>query len=218
MIEAYPLHWPTNKARTPATKRQRAHFGTQTKGEYYNSRKQISVYEATSRILAELNKYTRVGQTIRVPKTSIIISTNIPVRKDGLPYSNFREPDDPGAAVYFTLDKRPYCLPCDKWDRVADNLAAIAAHIAANRGIERWGVGESIDVYRGFTALPETIESAKNYWEILGFNGQPKTFDEVKAHYRQLLKERHPDTGGSEEAFHELQGAFEFAKSIFNQQ
>ena len=64
----------------------------------------------------------------------IVISTNAELRQDGFPYSNRRAPEDVGVAVYFTLEGRPYVLPCDKWERVADNLAAIAKHVEAKRG------------------------------------------------------------------------------------
>ena len=41
--------------------------------------------------------------------------------------------------LYFHLKKQPYAMACDRYTTVADNLAAIAAHIDAVRAIERHG-------------------------------------------------------------------------------
>ncbi len=203
-ISRSPLHWPANRLRTPTHKRERAQFSTQDKK---GTRKNLSVADATNRILSELGKYNRTGHSYRVKPDSIIISTNLKYKLDGLPYSGQREPEDPGAAVYFTLDGKPYCLPADKWDRVADNLAAIAAHIAANRGIERWGVGQSGDVYAGYAALPPASEPARQTcWEVLGIapNATPT---EIEKAYRAKAKVAHPDAGGSEEQMQALNTA-----------
>ena len=220
MIEAYPLQWPLTKPRTPESKRQTASFGKKetVTGNYgsWKTTKPLTLNQACKRVLSELDKYTRVGQPIRVPESSIVISTNIPVRKDGLPYSNFRKPADPGAAVYFSLDGQQYCLPCDKWDRVEDNIAAIAAHINALRGIERWGVGESHDAYAGFKALPESTAAEKEIWSVLEFDQKPDHVELIHSHYKRRAKVCHPDVpGGSEAAFQELQDAYQKALKFF---
>lgn len=142
----------------------------------------------------------------------VIISTNIPVSKTGFPYSDRREPDDVGVAVYFTLDKKSYCMPCDAWDRVADNLAAVAAHLYCVRGIERYQVGESHDVFTGFRALPSTEPAKREWHEILGIKWN-SSFQEAEAAYKKKVVECHPDKpGGSHEAFIELQEAWETVK------
>ena len=33
--------------------------------------------------------------------TDLILSMNVDLRRDGLPYANYKEPIDPGVAVYF---------------------------------------------------------------------------------------------------------------------
>jgi hypothetical protein len=219
MIESYPLHWPVNKPRTSADKRKRAAFGTQKKDAQYNwfNKKQLSVAEAIKRLLKELDAFTKPGQTFRIPPDSIVISSNIKVKLDGLPYSNQKEPDDRGVAVYFKLDGRDYCLPCDKWDRVADNIAAIAAHLNAMRGIERWGVGENHDVFTGFKALPEQSSFlGRSVWEILGLEKMPASSLDVKKAYQEKAKELHPDAPtGSADLFHELTVAYKQALSQY---
>ena len=69
----------------------------------------------------------------------------IRLRLDGLPYSNQTPPADKGVAVYFTHKKQAMCFACDRWDRVQDNIYAIAMTIQALRGIERWGSGSMVE-------------------------------------------------------------------------
>jgi hypothetical protein len=214
MVEAYPLHWPLNKRRTAKESRNRSNFSTQVSGGY--GRRMVTMAEAISRVKSELDKYSRVGKPYRVPPSSVVISTNVPVKKDGLPYSGMAQPEDTGAAVYFKLDGKDYCLPCDKWDRVEDNLAAIAAHISAMRGIERWGVGESHDVYTGFAALPESTEAERNIWDVLGLSVKPDNIEAVKKAYRERANVCHPDKPtGSHQSFTELQNAYEKALKFY---
>jgi hypothetical protein len=209
MIEAYPLCWPNNKPRTPKQARDRARFGKKEKTEYsWMTTKCLTVAQALSRVTRELEAFTRPGRTYRIPPDSIVISTNIKVNRHGLPYSDTKQPDDVGVAVYFQLDGRNYCLPCDKWDRVADNLAAIASHIGALRGIERWGVGETHDVFTGFRALPSTEPAKREWYVVLGINSNAGWTEAEKA-YKKKVVECHPDKpGGSHEAFIELQEAW----------
>lgn len=220
MTEAYPLHWPLDKARTPEHARTRAKFGKQSKkeghGGSWNSTRPITLSEAIKRVLAELDRYTPVGIDYRVPPDSIVISSNVPLKKDGLPYSGGKQPKDPGVAVFFKLDNRDYCLPCDKWDRVEDNVAAVAAHINAMRGIERWGVGERHDAYAGYKALPESTMSEKQIWDTLGLPAKPASVDTVKDAYRKQVQIHHPDKpSGSADAFHKLQRAYQFALKFY---
>ena len=200
MNQRFPLLWPASKARTPREQRKEAQFGVVRKDEKngWKNRKKLSVAEACERVLDELSGYTRVGHKFRVHPDSIVISTNLKYKQDGLPYSNQKEPEDTGVAVYFTLDGKPYCLPCDKWTRIADNLAAIAAHIAANRGIERWGVGESGDLYAGYAALPAPGQSTViSCWEILGMEGT-KDNEMINAQFRAQARRVHSDLGGND--------------------
>lgn len=222
MIEAFPLYWPVNRPRIKKEDRKSANFHafkderSSYSGNTYRVKKRLSVAEATKRLVSELDKYTKVGHPYRVEPGSIIISSNIPIKKDGLPYSNYSNPEDPGVAVYFTLDGKPYCLPCDKWDRVEDNIAAIAAHVAAMRGIERWGVGEAHDVYTGFKALPEATEAYMDIWLTLGLSGKPDDVQWVKNAFRHKAGQLHPDKpGGSHEAFTHLQEAYQKALTFF---
>jgi DnaJ-domain-containing protein 1 len=148
---------------------------------------------------------------------NVVISTNMQPRGDGLPYAKQREPQDSGVAVYFDLNGEQQCIPCDKWDTVAQNLRAVALTIEALRGIERWGAKEMVNAaFRGFKALPAeaiiTPYTAKPWHEVLELapTASPET---IKAAYRSMLHRHHPDKGGDERRFQEVQRAYAEAKA-----
>jgi len=143
--------------------------------------------------------------------TSVVISSNMELRKDGLPYSAQRRLDDPGVAVYFArlVDGRTVqqCIPCDRWTTVEENLRAIALSVAALRGLERWGAKSMVDAaFAGFKALPERAGGVP-WWNVLGCEPDASE-DRIRDCYRCEAMDRHPDKGGTHEAFIELQRAF----------
>jgi hypothetical protein len=159
------------------------------------------VSEALERVEDELR---------RIGATYLVISTNIEPRLDGRPRSGQAKPEDPGVAIYFQLGQKSHCLPCDTYTTVADNLAAVAAHIAATRAIERHGVASIAEMFRGFAALPPPAKPPMKWWEVLEVqpNAQPWM---IEAAYKHHAKTRHPDAGGSAEAMAELNAARDLA-------
>ena len=155
-INAYPLQWPVGWQRTHPAQRQHARFGTggrrTTRG--YVMKRDLTVAEGLSRVLDELG---RMG--IEGARAEIIVSSNLKTRRDGLPYSDQRTPDDPGVAVYWRDPKQHghpmRCMAIDRYHRTADNLAAIAASLEALRAVERHGGAQILDrAFAGFSALP----------------------------------------------------------------
>lgn len=134
--EAFPLSWPIGwpRARSPS----HARFGTKGQG--------VTLYVARAQVQRELRM---------LGATDIVMSSNVPIRLDGLPYSKVREPDDHGVAVYFRIKGEPRVLAVDKWSRVSDNMIAIARHVEAIRGQVRWGCGSIEKAFGGYRALPE---------------------------------------------------------------
>lgn len=186
-ITAYPLSYPIGWKRTPQSQIKRSRFGT-----WKNP-------PTTWQAIQALNHELRL-----LGARDIIISTNLRLRNDGLPASSQKDPEDAGAAVYFQLNKRPRVLACDKWKSVGENLYAIAKHIEALRGQERWGVGTLDQAFTGYAALP--AETGEHWTSILGLSLNA-TRDEISAKYRHLIKERnaHPDLeNGSRAEFEKL--------------
>lgn len=200
---AYPLSWPEGWKRTPPANRKRGQFNKKERqfradNTSYDRTKDLSIYDGLQRVLAELSH-------MGVGRNDIIISTNVPTRLDGLPRSDAREPQDPGAAVYWQEPKQPMrCMAVDRYDRVADNLAAIAATLEAMRAIERHGGAEILNrAFTGFAALPE--KASQSWRDALGFKpDEPVTTEQVTSAFRKLALTHHPDKGGNVEKWQEL--------------
>lgn len=185
MAEAFPLHWPEG---WPRTKTQQS------------SRFDVSFASARDGLLDQLRM---LGA--RYP----VISTDIELRRDGLPYANQPEPKDRGVAVYFEWKGKQHVLACDRWDKIKDNMRALEKTVEAMRGIERWGASSMMErAFSAFIALPPSGERKRSWREVFGFGPSSKP-DRVgiELQYRTLAKQRHPDAGGSEAAMAELNAA-----------
>lgn len=188
---AYPLCWPDGWERT-------AHGGRRNLGSRMNLAKAAGTVYAAVRALGGKD---------------LILSTNVPVRNDGLPYgSGVAEPQDCGAAVYFQYKGTTVTMACDRFFWVSQNVRAIALSIESIRALERYGASELMErAFRGFTALPEQV--GEHWREILDLPREGKiTADQVESQFRALVKVMHPDVGGDAEAFHCLVVARENAR------
>lgn len=192
-VTAYPLQWPLGWDRT--------------KRPISSRFDKPSMEKAATEVFKQL-------RMMGVGNYNVIISTNVKVRNDGVPYSNLRQPDDRGVAVYFKRKGKDHVFAADGYDRVEDNLWAIAKSLEALRAIERYGVAQVMDrAFSGFAALPEKA-SSRLWYDVLGIDGHAST-DAVNARYRELAKLLHPDqNGGASEGFHELQAAMDQFKKI----
>jgi hypothetical protein len=197
----YPLCWPAGQPRTPPIRRMRAKF-VRTEWNRELGRRVtlggLSVADALRRIGQELDHYG-------VSEDTVVVSTNNALRLDGMPRGDRGEPQDPGVAVYWTRKKQRQCMAIDRYDRVADNLAAAAATLEAMRAIERHGGSVILDrAFTGFAALPERAGGA-DWREILGFEHlTTPTESMVKEHFRERLAKAHTDTGGSRDEMERL--------------
>ncbi|HWN96167.1 MAG TPA: J domain-containing protein [Methylomirabilota bacterium] len=175
--ERFPLSWPDGKPRTPEHRRERSRF--RRPGYAWVGH---SMSEAVDLITAEVRL---------LGGASSIVSSNVRLRVDGLPYSGQAQPKDQGAAIYFMLKGRPVVFACDKYNRVECNLFAIGKTIEATRAVERWGAASIEQSFRGFMALPEKASGPDPY-ELLGLK-HGCTEDDLKAAYREAAKTFHPD-------------------------
>lgn len=213
--EAYPLTWPVAWPRHKGP-RERAQFSRNisTPGQSWKRKESLTVAVAIERLSSEASAFTLRGHTYRINPDRMIVSTNIPTTRAGVPMSGRSEPADPGVAVYFHFDGKPMVLACDKWDRVADNIAAVAAHLGAMRGMERWGVGKLSQVFAGYAALPAPGSAPGSWYEILGV-AESCTFEQARDAYREKAKIAHPDNGGSHDAMTVLNAAWDAARTNF---
>jgi hypothetical protein len=215
MIQSFPLHWPEGWQRTRTNQRRYGHFNKKEtkyrtnswdgKTSSYTQTRNLTVADGIQRVISELQK-------MGVERQDVIISTNVKTRLDGLPRSGEREPDDPGAAVYWQAHGEPMrCMAVDGYTTVADNLAAIAATLEAMRAIERHGGAEILNrTFRGFAALPE--KSSEPWRDVLELDSDTVSIDDVDAAFRRLVQVHHPDKGGDAAKFQSLIEAREVAR------
>lgn len=185
---AYPLTWPVGQPRTNYPDR---------------SRFDCSQNDAQIHLSNELK---------RMGARYVVISTNMKIRNDGLPYAKQREPEDRGVAVYFQWKEKQMTFACDRWDAVRDNMRAIAKTIEAIRGIARWGASDMMErAFSAFEALPSPNNAVKlTCWNILGIE-ETKSVAAIKSAYRKQAKGAHPDYGGTAEEWSALQDAYQQA-------
>lgn len=205
---AYPLSWPAGWKR--ASHRTRANFSKKSFNigtSSFRHKEKLTVADSLRRLLDAL-------RMMGIPDWCVIISTNVELRRDGLPYSGRKAPEDPGAAVYWRdpFNDQRRCMAIDQYDRVEDNLAALAATLDAMRAIERHGGAAILDrAFTGFTALEFSPEGARSrtWRDVLFPNGCPAdvSIESAKANHRRLAMIAHPDRGGTHEAMSELNAA-----------
>lgn len=144
----YPLLWPEGEPRTPYAKQR------------HSSPFQVSSEKALRDLYAELKRFNA---------QNVVLSTNVPVRNDGMLYADAmrRRIDDAGVALFFDLRGQPFSICCDLYSRVDDNVRALFKIIEAMRTIERYGGSHlSQKSFTGFAALPPPPDC----WKTLGIS------------------------------------------------
>lgn len=171
-IQAFPLCWPVGYKRSM----------TRYRSKFKQTPEKVQKF-----LHSEINKLGGIN---------LVVSTNIPIRKDGGFYSEYagRSIDDPGVAIYFNYKGKNISMCCDQYLSVHENICALGKGIEALRGMNRWGVSDFIErAFTGFAALPESRQTVKKeWWDILGTRHDARE-DEIKTAYRVLAKKYHPD-------------------------
>jgi len=188
---AYPLEWPHGWPRTP----QRKH-----------SRFEVERGRAAAELVHALEL---------MGCKDIVISSNVQVRRDGLPLAGAPEPRDPGVAVYWVRNARPGCMACDLYRTTRENLRAVWQAVEAMRALKRSGATQVFEqAFGGLRALPANIRPQRHWRDVLGLveaAGRKYTGHDATLSYRTQLLTKHPDHGGSQDDFVELQAAYEQA-------
>ena len=102
-------------------------------------------------------------------------------------------------------------MPCDKWSRGEDNIAAVAKHVEAIRGMTRWGVGDVMAAFAGYKALPPATALEASWWEVLKIESTA-TREEIEAAWKAMAAEHHPDSGGTHDRMAEINSARDRAR------
>jgi hypothetical protein len=162
----------------------------------------------------------------RIKAKEILIQaffTRDQLRNDSWPKTS-AQPSDVGVIVSFDSPKGPLSFPCETFNTFDCNLRAIALALQALRAVDRYGVTQGNEQYKGWARLPapadqpfRTKEEAGLFlcdqaypqntgrhapgWVIM--NGENRA-----TAYREAAKRLHPDSnGGSHEMFIRLQVA-----------
>lgn len=178
-VTAYPLQWPSGRERLPAHRREASAFGT-------------NMAKARDALFKEVEL---------LGGRHIVLSSNVPLRKDGKPYAKFPAISDPAVAIYFSYRDKQMCFACDRWIKVEDNMQAVRKTIEALRGIARWGTGDMLQAaFTGFTALPAPIVyGMKRHWrKVFNYGDGPATESAIKTIYRLCASDLHPDRNGGD--------------------
>lgn len=189
--EAFPLQWPEGWPRTPPHRRGGSRFG---KNMGFN---QIGKLQNELRLMGARN---------------VVISSNVPLRQDGLPYASEtkRRYDDPGVAVYFTLKGKALSMARDVYTTPWENIRSLILAIDAIRSIERHGGSVMMErAFAGFAAIAPP-DWKKPWREVFGV--QPDWRGDITALYREKARNRHPDAGGNDNLMAELNVAYAEAK------
>lgn len=195
--QPYPLEWPIGKPRTGQYQRKHSRF------------KDLAFGKARDDAFRSLKNFSA---------RDVVLSTNVPLRLDGIPYSGWRQPDDPGVAIYFSLQgahlqdpRRYYAIACDAYRKVEENMRALVHTLEAMRTIERHGSSQLLEqAMSGFAALPPPSDPGA-WWAVLGFTSMP-SLSQAKDRWRELVTKHHPDRGGTHEQMQRLNGAMERAE------
>ncbi len=235
----YPLDWPQEVPRTPAS----------------------MVRDGMATEYASVIELKRSFRALGV--TSYTISTNDRFfarnlsRRKPPPEVPFCE--EHGCAVYFTrrlwcrdgLEEREYCMCSDTFVEAADNVMEVSKAVWClvdlreavsqqlfDQGIRSFelAVEKSGDIETDADVGPEGDEcSADNldedvegspsphvpskhtrWYRVLGFRVYPESIDAAEASYRRLIKQYHPDVGGSAEDASALFDAIKKAREMFD--
>jgi hypothetical protein len=197
---AYPLEWPEGWARTEERARKSSSPFMTT---FAKARKELS---------EELE---------RLKATNAVMTSWLPARQDGEPFQDAarRKLEDPGVAVYFLREGRQVVMARDAYWSVHDNLRSIGLAIEHLRGLERHGGGAMMErAFEGFLALPapERKKPARLWPEVLQVAPDAEDWM-IEAAFRHHSKTRHPDGGGTIDAFNELAAAREEGLKVFKE-
>lgn len=132
-------------------------------------------------------------------------------------------PEHPALVLSFdTREKGALSFPCSRYDRYEDNLRALALSLEALRAVDRYGVTQSAEQYRGWAQLPagaseEMTRNQAAIW-LASVSVMPKDYilggeGAREEAYKIAARRLHPDLGGSHEEFVRLGNAMKVLRA-----
>ena len=192
--DPYPLTWPAGKVRTKPHRRETARF-------------KVTPEQAMREMLEELQTPRRYGAR------NVVVTSNVPMRRDGLPYANYRKPEDPGVSVYFEVGGDPHFVACDRFNTVGDNVRAIGLTLENMRRNEAYGVITKAEALQAAKLLPPPPGALLRPWfEVLEVS-PAASLEVIEAVYKAKARRLHPDAGGNTADFAELNAAMQEARA-----
>lgn len=145
MEYSHPLKWPKGQRKTPKSMRIKGQFGGRVgaKGQGKGAKgalAPISLQNAEKALrvaIAGLNGY------------SATITTNMPVVRNEIRWDD-KVNDGHSISVLFFVDDVEYLVACNKYDRLADNIAGVADYLALAKRMVSLGAGSTAKVLKGF--------------------------------------------------------------------
>jgi hypothetical protein len=189
MIWTYPLNWPPGWPKS-----------TSGPGTF-----KVGLVEAEQELVQELD---------RLNTSNAYLSSDNPVTASGRPKNDFGQGKAP-VVLHFSRAGQELTIPCDKFSDLRGNVRAIGLTLEAIRRMERYGTSQMMDAaLSGFAALPAQANGGgrvrRPWHEVLGVapDASPEL---IKAAYKVAQAKTHPDVGGNNEAFQEVQDAYQEA-------
>jgi hypothetical protein len=180
---------------------------------------QASGYRATRRVLLSDGLDLLDREVKHLGCTRLVIEADFredQIRQDGWPKAT-ANPSTPRVVISLLDSKHgPLRYPCDRFTRFEDNVLAVARALEALRLVDRYGVTQRGEQYAGWKALPSstaptmTTDAAATllasvagvpYVEVMGSKVG------YQSALRSALMKAHPDRGGNEALFHDVQTA-----------
>ncbi len=130
-----------------------------------------------------------------------------------------------GIIVSFESKFGPLQYPCDRFNDWHDNLRAIAKSLEALRTVDRYGVTQRAEQYKGWKKLAFRGDDyfANEQEAAVFLAGQDvesgsgaqllADFDAAKSAYKRRSAASHPDRGGSPEVFKRVTAAWEMIRA-----
>jgi hypothetical protein len=185
------VDWPAGFERTPPAERVQYPHGFQT-----------AMADAFENIVTELKR-------MNVDEWRVDSGTDHRSDKPHLPYAGApNKPDDPGVVARWTVDGEQFAAACDQWNNVRDNAQATALYLDAKRALDRYGVATAESEF-ATARLPsgdDVVTGAAPPHQVLGVDADAGD-QEVRAAYRDLAKDVHPNRGGDRDAFERINDA-----------